>query len=153
MATPIAFPSTTSNLSLPLLFSGQAQKEFFLNQALSIIDALLLACVVETRAAPPAAPLEASCYLVGGTPTGEWMGHDDELAVHIGGAWQFILPKDGLKVFDQNAGAVLLYRSGWQVAIEPALPSGGSTVDSEARGVIAQLIAELRKVGVFQDQS
>ena len=53
MSDPIAFPSTTPSIGLPLLIPGQAQKEFFVNQALCLLDALHMRAVTASQPAPP----------------------------------------------------------------------------------------------------
>lgn len=149
MATPISFPSTTTNFSLPLLFAGQAQKEFFVNQSLVVIDALLQSGVADSLTTPPSGPSEGSCYRVTSTAIGDWIGHEDEIAIRIGGAWNFVAPHPGMMVFDQQAESFIHYNLGWQSAAEPAEPSGGTTIDAEARTAIRDLIEALRKVGIF----
>ena len=74
MANPIAFPSTTNRLSLPLLFAGQAQKEPFINHALSAIDALLTGVIDDSLASPPGSPPEGARYRVLENASGEWQG-------------------------------------------------------------------------------
>ena len=54
MSEPFAFPSITPTIGLPLLTAGQAQKEFFVNQAFSLIDALHGRTVVASQSVPPA---------------------------------------------------------------------------------------------------
>jgi hypothetical protein len=54
-----------------------------------------------------------------------------------------------MRVFDRGTGQILLYNDGWQRPAAPAEPSGGSTVDTEARAAIASLIAALGEAGVF----
>ena len=149
MTTPISFPSTSSNFSLPLLFAGQAQKEFSLNQSLSIIDALLLQSVDASASVPPAGPADGAKYRVQAGASGDWSGHDDDIAIQIGGAWHFVAPKNGMNLFDREAENTLHYNSGWKSAAEPTAPSGGATVDSEARAAIVELIEALRNLGVF----
>ena len=153
MAVPIEFPSTTKHIALPLLFSGQAQKEFFINQSLVVLDALLLRGVDNSFSAPPADPTEGQCFRVTAEATDEWVGHEDDIAVCVAGAWHFIVPKNGMRVFDRTAGTQLHFRDGWQTAIEPVVPSTGSTVDAEARTALAELIEALRKVGIFPSAS
>lgn len=149
MANPIAFPSTTARLSLPLLFVGQAQKEPFINHALSRIDALLTGIVDGSLASPPSSPGEGSSYRVLENGTHDWQGHDGEIAMYIGGAWEFAQPHDGLKIFDTAAQTSYFYAGTWVAANEPSLPTGGNVIDSEARAAIAALIEALKTMGIF----
>ncbi len=149
MANPIAFPSTTTHLSFPLLFSGQAQKEPFINHAFSAIDALLTGVVNDSLATPPGSPVEGSRYRVLANGTDEWLSHDDEIAIHVGGAWEFVVPHEGMSIFDSTARTSYFFANGWQAAIEPPLPTGGSVVDSEARAAVSLLIEALRTSGIF----
>ena len=149
MADPITFPSTTTNLALPLLFSGQAQKEFFLNQSISLIDAMLVATAVQTTGAPPTNPGEGECFIIDVAASGDWAGHEDEIAVRIGSDWHFVFPHNGMSVFDQEAGVKKQYNGGWVAASQVTQPSGGSTVDAEARAAISVLLGELQKLGIL----
>ena len=54
-----------------------------------------------------------------------------------------------MRLFDSSTGQVLLYRGAWERPATPAEPSGGSTVDAEARTAISGLIAALVEAGVF----
>lgn len=149
MAVPINLPSTTKNASLPLLFSGQAQKEFFLNQSLCVLDALVPRAVQQQTNAPPQTPEEGSCFLIGSDPTSDWAGRTNEIAIWIGGSWQYLSPQAGMQVFDRGSMSLLHYNSGWNAAPEPAIPTGGATVDTEARAAISDLVEALRMIGVF----
>lgn len=65
----------TPRFALPLLAVAQAQKEAMHNEALTLIDALLHATVEDgPLAAPPGAPMEGQCWIVGAAPTGAWAG-------------------------------------------------------------------------------
>lgn len=149
MADPIVFPSTTSNFSLPLLFTGQAQKEPFINEAMSVIDACLVGTVEGSFTAPPSDPQSNAAYRVVQGATGDWAGHDNQIALWIGGAWKYVSPTDGLWVFDQAARVQLRYQAGWEIAEEPAQPAGGNTIDNEARAAISGIIEALRTAGIF----
>ena len=151
MAVPISFPSTTARFGLPLLFSGQAQKEFSINQAFAMVDSLLQSSILESVDTPPPSPTEGDCYRVVAPATGDWLDHEDDIAVSLGGAWQFVRPQPGMRVYDVAEGAILHYESEWKRAEEPALPSGGSVIDAEARQAIAELMEALRKIGVFPE--
>ncbi len=149
MPEPISFPTATSTFSLPLLFAGQAQKEFFVNQSLTLIDSLMQQCVEATHSSPPQEALEGQPYLVGDEPTSDWADREGNIAVLIGGIWQFTVPFDGMRVFDRAASQDLVYRSGWQFATAPAEVQGGSVVDVEARSAIAELSQALRNIGIL----
>ena len=129
--------------------AGQAQKEFFVNQALGILDALQRAAVLASQPAPPAHAEDGDCYRITAPAQSEWAGCEDQLAVRIGGAWHLIQPRDGMRLLDSTAGDWLFYRAGWHSNQAPALPVGGGVVDNEARIAVEQLILALQTVGVL----
>ncbi len=137
------FPSATARFALPMLFAGQAQKEFFVNEAHALTDILLHACVEGEGSLPPTEPGEGECWIVGPGAGGAWSGHDGALAGYQGGNWLFIKPKTGMQVVDRAASQTLFFAKGWQriSAVPPA--SGGHTVDAEARSTLAKLIEAL----------
>lgn len=149
MTDPISFTATTPRFALPLLFSGQAQKEFYVNEAHSLTDALLHASCEGEAAAPPATPVEGEAWLVAGGATGEWTGEDGKLALRQSGNWLYAAPSEGMRLFDKSSAQVLLYHGGWQRPSAPAEPSGGAVIDAEARAAIADLVTALIAAGVF----
>ena len=149
MTEPISFPSATPRFALPLLFAGQAQKEFSVNEAHALTDALLHAACDGEAADPPAAPVEGEAWLVAPGATGDWAGQDGKLAARQAGNWLFAAPTEGMRLFDRSTGQVLLYRGGWQRPAAPSAPSGGAVVDVEARAAIAGLLSALAEAGVF----
>ena len=98
---------------------------------------------------PPATPAEGEAWLVGASATGDWAGEDGKLASYQAGNWLFATPNDGMRLFDRSTGQILLYSGGWQRALTPATPSGGMTVDAEARTAISDLISALTQAGIF----
>lgn len=149
MSDPVTFTSATPNIGLPLLLAGQAQKEFFVNQALGILDALHGRTVLASRPAPPPIAAEGDSYLVTAPAVQAWEGCENHLAIQIGGAWHFVAPLEGMNVFDAEDGNTLVYRAGWQRADAPAVQAGGAVIDVEARATISQLIQALRTIGIF----
>lgn len=149
MSDPIAFSSSTPVLGLPLLIAGQAQKEFFVNQALCLLDALHARSVSASQASPPATPSDGASFRVTAPATAEWVGQEGSLAVRISGAWHFIPPQEGMLVFDRSAGQQLVFRSTWTNATAPAAPAGGTIIDSQARDAIGALIQALLVTGVL----
>ncbi len=143
------FDNRTARLDLPLLFAGQAQKELYLNESLARIDALLHGAVEAQTATPPATPLEGQCWLVASGATGVWSGHADKLASFQQGQWWFQAPRDGLRLFNRATGQEVLYFGSWKTPAKPAVPSGGTVIDTQARTAIAALIDSLVAAGVL----
>ena len=162
--------SDTARFALPLLESGQAQKELTHNEALALID-IGLHTVVEAAATntPPASPLAGQCWIVGSAPTEEWAGRAGSVAGWTAGGWRFLPARDGMAVWNRATGrpaarmdgtwedGVLRGRAlmidGQQVvgarrAAVPA-PSGGTVIDVEARAAIQQILAALTAHGLL----
>lgn len=149
MSDPITFDTATPRFGLPLLFAGQSQKEFYVNEAHTLTDALLHCAIEGEAAAPPATPVNGQAWLVGSSPSGAWTGQAGKIAFHQSGNWIFAAPRDGMRILDRTTGQEKRYHSGWQAPTAPAAPAGGSTVDVEARAALAALIAKLREAGIF----
>lgn len=149
MSDPIVFETATARFQLPLLFAGQAQKEFYVNEALSRADLLLHCTIQGETAAPPPSPQAGHIWLVASSPTGNFAGHAGSLAGWTGDGWLFFLPRDGLRVFDLSKAAFQLFRGGWHRQIVPDAPNGGAVVDSEARNAIALVLERLVNAGIF----
>ena len=99
--------------------------------------------------APPSAPAEGDCWIVGISPSGEWAEHAEALACRQAGSWLFVTPRDGLRVLDKSAGREAFYRGGWRRAPAIPKPTGGSTIDNEARVAISLLIDALSNAGIL----
>ena len=153
MTQPISFPAATNAFSLPLLFAGQAQKEFFINQSFSLIDALLQHGVTAALSTPPVDVHEGDIYLVAEAATEDWSGQDAKLAILIGGGWYFVQPFKGMTIFDRSENVRLYYDEIWQRAPDPTLPTGGATIDVEARQMLSELLEVMRHVGIFAPAS
>ena len=149
MSDPVVFDTATPRFGLPLLFAAQAQKEFFINEAAARTDALLHCAIEGTAAAPPAAPAPGETWLVAPAPTGAWSGRANRIASFQSGEWLFQAPRDGLQVLSRQTGQRFDYRGGWRKAARPANPSGGSTIDSEVRAVLVNLLESLATAGIF----
>ena len=100
----------SAHLQLPLVAAGQAQKHVTVNEALVAIDALLhLAVDGGPQNAPPLDPDEASRWLVGAAPTGDWTGRAHHLAVWLDGGWRFHSPRRGWLVHVAEAASLLAF--------------------------------------------
>lgn len=149
MTNPITFASTTPNIGLPLLIAGQAQKEFFVNQAMAILDSLAPRAVLASQPAPPAVATDGDCFLVTVPATQAWQGCENHLALRIGGAWHFVPPREGMRLYDLAANRSLFFRSEWRSLATLTLPASGPVIDTEARTAISQIIAALQDIGIF----
>ncbi len=100
-------------------------------------------------AAPPADPANGDCWLVAQGATGAFAGQDGNLAFWRDDDWMFLVPRDGMRVFDRSAELYVLYSQGWQREAPVLAPTAGQTVDGEARTAIAELIAVLVRAGIL----
>lgn len=143
------FSSSTPNINLPLLSPGQAQKEFFINQALGILDALHGNTVNASQPTPPETAAEGACFRVTDPAAAAWTGYEDHIAIRIGEDWHFVAPREGMRLFDSGADQILFFKTGWHFAEAPAVPSTGAVIDSEARATLNQLVQVLRDIAIL----
>lgn len=162
--------ATSARLGFNFLEPGQSQKEHTVNETLQSLDMLITAAVEgPPQDAPPPAPAEGQCFIVGAAPTGIWGGKAGQLAGYGPGGWRFQAPFEGLTVLDKSTGLRGEFRSGsWEFGLlrgsslqvagvqvigaqEAAIaaPTGGSTVDSEARSAIGGILNALRSHGLI----
>ena len=105
--------------------------------------------VIATLPEPPANADEGGCYRIAAPAQGDWAGHEDAIAIRIAGSWHVVPPVEGTTLFDQAAGRLIVYRSGWREALTPVLPVSGTVVDTEARAALAQVGAGLQSLGLL----
>lgn len=114
---------------------------------------MLVAPTVEEPplAAPPLSPELGSCYIVAASPSEAWAGNAQCLAAFTSGGWRFVAPIDGLVVYVRSTETRAIYREGaWELSEGSiASPSGGTTVDAEARAIINQILSALRQHGLI----
>ncbi len=160
---------TTARLALPLLHAGQAQKELDHNEALALLDIAVQPAVEGIGLdVPPEDPAIGSCWVVGSDPVGAWAGHADALAGWTAGGWRFVAPREGMSAWRAADGLTARYEDGWaigdsrvarlfigsdqvigerQAAI--ANPTGGSSIDAEARAAIGAVLTAMRTHGLI----
>ena len=163
--------NVTPRLGLPFIAAGQAQKDMRHNEALQLLD-MLVAPAVESLPSDvaPATPAIGSCYVVGTNPSGDWAGQADAIAGFCDGGWRFSEAAEGAVVYVRSEALFATFRDGgWEVGAvrgarlliggdqvvserQPAIadPSGGQTIDSEARGAIGAILSALRGHGLIE---
>jgi hypothetical protein len=120
-------------------------------------------------ATPPASPALGACYIVAASPTGAWAGKAQYLAAFTSGGWRFIAPVEGMAAYVKASATWAAYRQGaWEIGVVRgsslmlggqqvvgsraaaiAAPSGGTTVDSQARTAIGLILAALHQHGLI----
>lgn len=158
----------TPRFGLPLLATGQAQKEVTHNEAIAAVDRLLHPAVVSRQQLePPPSATAGQSWIVPAGATGAWAQRDDCLATHDGFGWQFDVPRAGMFAFVADEAGFVAYDEGWtadwpvsglRIAGRPVLsatpetiaaPAGGAVIDAECRNAVNALIAVLRAQGVI----
>jgi hypothetical protein len=161
---------TTDRLDLPLIATGQAQKEMTHNEALAALD-IAVQPMVEAMGVdvPPASPAPGQCWIVGATPEGAWSGRARALAGWTASGWRFLAPRAGWTAWVAASGLTARYDgAAWsegavaaarieiggiqvvaaqQDAIEN--PVGGTVIDSEARDALSSILNGLRAHGLI----
>lgn len=144
--------ANTPNNDIPLVPENTTDPAAGLNLALdSKIDALLQLLVLGIESAPPGSPADGDRYIVD-IGTGDWAGHDDEVARWIDdpGYWDFSSARYAL-----NAADRLLYvntgdSNGWTVAQRPeTLPVVTGDKATDLAAVVGSMLAALN--GVWWD--
>ena len=86
----------SAKLRIPYIAASQAQKHVTHNEALTLLDTLVQASVIDKDlTTPPISPAEGDCYIVAATGTGDWTGWDNRIARFIDGEWRSYLPGAG----------------------------------------------------------
>ncbi|AXX99201.1 DUF2793 domain-containing protein [Profundibacter amoris] len=86
----------SANLSLPFILPSQAQKHVTFNEGMRRLDTLVQLMVLAVdQTAPPATPNDGDRYIVPAGATGDWAGHEGDIAVFEETSWQFLTPGKG----------------------------------------------------------
>jgi len=110
----------TMHLGLPFIEGSQAQKHVTHNEALRILDALVMLAVEDRDlSAPPPSPEEGARYIVKGAGSGAFADRDDQIASYIEGEWLFFLPRTGWTCYVQDEGMLLAWDgAAWRAALD-----------------------------------
>jgi Protein of unknown function (DUF2793) len=121
--------SNSAHLQLPYLAAAQAQKHVSVNDALSVLDAIVqLAVIDQDLAQPPVSPIEGDRYIVGTAATGAWATYDGQITSYNSGAWQFYPPVSGWRVWVADEEKQYVFKNTtWQDLSFSSSPSGATT--------------------------
>jgi hypothetical protein len=118
---------TTPNLTLAELAANQAQPHITSNSAIRRLDAIVQCSVISQTNTPPVSPADGDRYLVGDTPTDDFVGHEQEVAAYIGTGWEFFTPQAGWLAYNQDDGDVYIYGTGSPAEWTVFAGGGGSS--------------------------
>lgn len=133
----------TTNLLLPYLAAGQAQKHVTVNESLRMLDGIVQLAVLEAdRLDPPPSPADGDRYLVPAAATGAWSGWQNSVALWTDGAWIRLPPRAGWLAWNIEASALLAFNgTAWAPFADLAgfVPRGDAIVAQGALGGATRL--------------
>jgi len=117
----------TANNGIPFVPENTLDPAAGLNLSLTTIDALLQLSVIDLLLdTPPGTPTKGDRYIIGTAPSGDWVGHDNQLARWDGFVWQFF---DVFIALNLTDGALYKFSSGaWSDVTSAAGLSSGDNV-------------------------
>ncbi|MGV3649834.1 MAG: DUF2793 domain-containing protein, partial [Devosia sp.] len=100
--------------------------------------------VESTLNAPPGSPTAGQYWIVGGSPSGAFVGHSADLAYWTGSAWAFLDPAEGWTVFHKAFGFQVSFVSGAWLGgsgsdVQTFSTPGAFTWTKPAKGAMALL--------------
>lgn len=160
---------STDRYALPLIQTGQSQKDVTHNDAIGSIDTLLHLAVEGIAASQPVAPIAGQCWIIASAATGVWAGKDGRIAAFTLAGWTEAAPGEGCLAWNKASGVFAIFHNGsWDADHWPvraltvgglpmlgaiiagaSAPSGGSVIDVEARVAIGAVLSGLKTLGLF----
>ncbi len=113
----------TLHLALPYIAAAQAQKHVTHNEALRILDALVMLAVDDRDlSSPPVSPVEGARYLVKPSGLGVFAGKDNQIAHFRDGTFAFFAPQAGWIAFVIDENVTLVFDGSAWVPLLGAAP-------------------------------
>lgn len=104
------------------LEEGQSNGHETFNDAINRLGATgQMAIKDRDLSTPPGSPDEGDRYLVKATGTGDWAGHDGELAIYFNG-WIFVVPKEGWMTWVDDENIRIQYDGATWSALPDVVP-------------------------------
>jgi hypothetical protein len=102
--------ANSTQLAMPYLEAAQAQKHVTHNEALRVLDAVVMLAVLDRDlATPPGSPVEGDRYLVASGATDAWSGKDGKIAAWQDGAWSFHAAREGWRLWVADENILLVF--------------------------------------------
>ena len=131
--------TNSTQLAMPYLEAAQAQKHVTHNEALRVLDAVVMLAVLDRDlSAPSGSPADGDRYLVASGGTGAWSGRDGEIAAWQDGAWGFHAAREGWRLWVADEGVLLVF--------DGASWTGAATQNAALLGVNTTAIGSESKV-------
>jgi hypothetical protein len=103
-------PDTSPNLGLPFYLTKLNEFEVQHNEALLMLDALVMLSVIDRDlSAPPSSPSLGDRYLVKAASTGDFAGEDNRIAQYDTGGWNFYAPQPGWTCYVLDEQVLLMW--------------------------------------------
>lgn len=87
------------------------------NPGFAALDTLVQLSVISRIDTPPASPGNGVRYICGPSPTGDWAGHPEQIAVYLttgAPSWHFYPPRVGWRAWNDGTGSYMRFTStGW----------------------------------------
>lgn len=115
--------TTTPNLGMTFIVSGQSQAEVPHNEALLELDALSMPMVKDRDlTAPPGSPSSGDRYIPKATATGLWVGKEGKIAYWYVNQWRFFTPKVGWSAWVEDEKVLVRWDgTSWKTLLSPAM--------------------------------
>lgn len=112
--------TTTPRLGITQWEEGQAMPESTGNEGWRYLEQGAGFFIVADKdlTSPPGSPADGDAYIVGGSATGAWSGHDDDIAFYLNTAWAFITPIEGTRADVNDEDVTYRYSgSAWAISL------------------------------------
>lgn len=63
---------------------------------------------------PPLSPINGDRYIVSSSPTGVWIGHNNDIATFVNNQWSYLSPFKGMIIYVQNIDRILQFTDKWE---------------------------------------
>lgn len=137
----------TTILTLPLIAASQAQKHITHNEALAKLDVIVQLSVLDILDTPPGSPVLGDRYIVDATATGDWVDHEDDIAVFNGTIWQFVTPLTGWRAYVESEVTIVTFDGGWTLnASDASLRDRATHTGTQAAVTISDLVEAVQDI-------